>query len=279
MALKTAYDIRCGCGAAFTKELCEYVLAEHDPELRDAILSGDFNRVACPSCGRGLSVGARYLYRDEKNRLSVWVCPKEDEPKKKELASALIGRNACLECHYIDGAEPGRKLLVFGREALVCLLLKEDPDLRKAEGRCLRRNPAVRLIVEGREAPGYLVLCGKKVRVAIPLRLPRDRAGLRKGGDAERKWLIHYSSGMNIHNPYSSFLNPRMRTEWERVREAEPPGEAKNEFEDFAESWADSKVDAKGFKARYPERRRFLEGLKGISVRREVRSLRVGRPA
>ncbi|MEW6718844.1 MAG: CpXC domain-containing protein, partial [Thermodesulfobacteriota bacterium] len=278
MALKTTYDIRCGCGAAFTKEIFEYVLAEHDPELRDAILSGEFNRIVCPSCGRGLSVGTRYFYRDEKNRLSVWVCPREDEQKRKELARELIEKNACLECHHTDGTDPGRKLLVFGREALVCLLLKADPDLRRTEGRCLRRNPAVRLIVEGRDAPGYLVLCGKKVRVAIHLRYPPEQAGLPDGTEERGRWLRHYSFGMNIHNPYSSFLDPRRKSEWERIRKEEPAGEPKNEYEDFAESWAFCRLDAKRFGARCPERRRFLDGLKGVNIPRKVRPLRVGRP-
>ncbi len=128
MALKAAYDIRCSCGATFTGEACEYVLVEHDPELKDAILSGEFNRVTCPSCGHGLVVGNSYLYRDETNKLSVWVCGREDAPKgeerKKELLEKLRNR---LECHFTDGAKPGSELLVFGREALIELLLQGGP--------------------------------------------------------------------------------------------------------------------------------------------------------
>jgi hypothetical protein len=278
MALKTAYRIRCSCGAAFTGEVYEYVFAEHDPELKDAILSGEFNRVMCPSCGHGLPVENRYLYRDEKNGLSVWVCGKGDEPKREELAKELIERNARLECHFTDGAGPGRKLLVFGREALVGLLLKEDPSLRRSEGRFLRRNPAVRLILEGREDPGYLVLCGKKVKVAIPLRFPRYPAGPSSGPEARRDWVRHYSSGMNIHNPYSSFLNARMKSKWDKVRAEEPLADPLDEFEDFAESWAYGKVDARGFRARCPGRRGFFDGLRKLNISRKVRSLRVGRP-
>ena len=90
MALKATYDIRCSCGAAFAGDVYEYVFAEYDPDLKDAILSGGFNRIPCPACGQGLPVENRFLYRDEKNRLWVWVCKKGEEPKRDELAKELI---------------------------------------------------------------------------------------------------------------------------------------------------------------------------------------------
>jgi len=279
MALKAAYDIRCSCGAAFTGEACEYVLVEHDPELKDAILSGEFNRVSCPSCGHGLIVGNSYLYRDETNKLSVWVCGREDAPKgkvrRKELLEKLRDR---LECHFTDGAEPGSELLVFGREALIELLLREDPELRKREGGCLKRNPAVRLIPEGRNDPGYLLLCGKRIRVAIPLRFPADHDGPPADPETGKKWLKAYSDGLNIHNPFSSFLTRRQKGKWERIRKEEPMGDPKDEFEDFAGSWACSKVDARGFRSRYPGRREFFDGLAKMNISRKVRRMRAGRP-
>jgi hypothetical protein len=277
MALKAEYDIRCSCGAAFTAEACEYLLAEHDPELRDAILSGEFNRVTCPSCGHGLAVGNSYLYRDETNRLSVWVCGREDLPKGNEGVTELLARlRSRLECHYTDGAEPGKELVVFGREALIELLLKEDPALRKSEAGRLKRNPAFRLIPEGGNHPGYLVLQGKKIRVAIPLHLPADTDGPAAGPGNRGKWLKAYCDGMNIHNPYSSFLDRRKISGWDRIRKEEPPAAPKGEFEDFAESWACSRVDARRFRARYPERAKFLDRLSEMSVPRKVRPLRVG---
>lgn len=278
MALKAEYDIRCSCGAAFTAEAYEYLLAEHDPGLKDAILSGDFNRVTCPSCGHGLAVGNSYLYRDETNRLSVWVCGRGDLPKGNEGSTELLARlRSRLECHYTDGAEPGKELVVFDREALIELLLKEDPALRKSEAGPLKRNPAFRLIPEGGNHPGYLALQGKKIRVAIPLHLPADTDGPAAGPGNREKWLKAYSDGMNIHNPFSSLLDKRRKAEWEKVREEEPRENTRDEFDDFAASWAHRKVDAAGFRARYPRRRKFLDGLTEMVVPRKVRRLRVGR--
>jgi hypothetical protein len=51
----------------------------------------------------------------------------------------------------------------------------------------------------------------------------------------------------------------------------EPSGNSKNEFDDFAESWAHSRIDAKGFKARFPKRRAFFDGLKKVKISRQLR--------
>jgi len=277
MALKAAYDIRCSCGATFTGDVYEYVFAEYDPELKDAILSGEFNRVPCPSCGQGLPVENRYLYRDEKNRLWVWVCNKEDEPKREELAKELFEKNARLECHFLDGMESYRKFLVFGREDLIGLLLKEDPDLQKGEKKDLKRNPAFRWIRAENEEPGGIIFTGRKIRASMPLRFPESRGTRLTGREEKIRWLKHYAQGLNVHNPYSSFLSNRLVSKWNRIREKEPLDGVDNGFADFAESWASMKMDAKRFSARYPERRAFFAGLGKLNVSRKLRSLDPGR--
>ena len=273
MALKAAYDIRCSCGATFTGDVYEYVFAEYDPELKDAILSGEFNRVRCPSCGQGLPVENRYLYRDEKNRLWVWVCNKEDEPKREKLAKELIEKNARLECHFLDGMESYRKLLVFGREDLIGLLLKEDPDLQKSEKKDLKRNPAFRWIREENEDPGFIIFTGNKIRVSMPLRFPEVHGTVLSSREEKTRWLKYYAQGLNVHNPYSSFLGKRLLSKWNGIREKEPSDGVDNGFADFAESWACRKIDAKRFSARYPERRTFIDGLGKLNVSRKLRSL------
>lgn len=277
MALKAAYDIRCSCGATFTGDVYEYVFAEYDPELKDAILSGEFNRVPCPSCGQGLPVENRYLYRDEKNRLWVWVCNKEDEPKREELAKELFGKNARLVGHFLDGMESYRKLLVFGREDLIGLLLKEDPDLQKSEKKDLKRNPAFRWIRAEDKEPGIILFTGRKIRASMPLRFPEAREMVLTSREEKTRWLKHYAQGLNVHNPYSSFLNKRLISKWNRIREKEPLDGVDNGFADFAESWARLKIDAKRFSARYPERRGFFDGLRRLNVSRKLRSLDPGK--
>ncbi len=276
MALKVAYDIRCSCGAAFREDIYEYVFAEHDPELKDAILSGEFNRIPCPSCGHRLAMENRFLYRDEKNRLWVWVCGKEEELRKEALTEDLIEKSAFLDCHFLDGMDDYRKFLVSGRGGLLELLLKEDPDLQKSEGKDLKRNPAFRWIRAENEEPGGILFTGRKIRASMPLRFPESHGILLTTREEKTRWLKHYAHGLNVHNPYSSFLDKRMLSRWNRIRAKEPLDGVANGFADFAESWAYMKIDAKRFSARYPERRGFFNRLGKRNVSRKVRSLDPG---
>jgi hypothetical protein len=259
MALKAEYEIRCPCGTTFTGEVCEYVFVEHDPHLKDAILSGEFNRVTCPSCGRGLPVENRYLYRDEKNRLWVWVCGKEEEPRRAELAEELIEKNAVIESHFLDEVGEYRKFLVFGRNALIGLLLEEDRDLKRNERKTLTERPALRCIPPESDGPGYLFLRGNKVRVAIPLKYPADPESMPVSSEGRKRWLHGYSQGLNLHNPCSSLLDKGLRLRWNRIRQQEAAGRADDEFEDFAASWAGYKLNRRELRARYPRGVRSLK--------------------
>ena len=116
--------------ATFIGDIFEYVLSEHNPELKDSILSGDFNLVTCPSCDLSIPVENRFLYRDEKNKLWVWVCKRDEEQQKDALREELIDKNGSMEFHFLDGKEAYRRYLVFGREGLLELLLREDPLLK-----------------------------------------------------------------------------------------------------------------------------------------------------
>ncbi|MGZ9146858.1 MAG: CpXC domain-containing protein [Candidatus Deferrimicrobiaceae bacterium] len=273
MALKATYEIRCSCGETFTGDIYEYVFAEHDPELKDSILSGEFNRVSCPACGRGLPIENRFLYREEKNKLWIWVCGKEEESRREELAEELIEKSAVIEGHFLDDEEDYRKFLVFGREGLIGLLLKEDQALKRREGRILKKNPALRWIREGNEDPGYLFLRGEKIRIALPLRLPEARKGRFAASAERRRWLESYSQGVNIHNQCSSFLNERARLKWNGIREKEPFPGTGNEFDDFAESWAGYRTEIRRFSARYPKRSAFFDELRKKEIARKVRSI------
>jgi len=277
MALKATYDIRCSCGSAFRGDICEYVFVDHDPELKDAILSGEFNRVPCPSCGERLSVESRFLYRDEKNRLWVWVCGKGEEPARDALIEELFEKNTFMDCHFLEDRESYAKHIVFGRDGLLELLWKEDRDLKKNEEKFMKKNPAFWWGMGEDADPGFIVFTGKKVRVSLPLRYPETRGVVLSSREEKTRWLKLYAQGVNVHNPYSSFLGKRLTSKWNGIREKEPLDGFDNGFADFAESWACRKIDAKRFSARYPARRAFFDGLGKPNVSRKLRSLDPGR--
>lgn len=273
MAFKATYEINCSCGTQFRADLCEYVFTEYDPNLKDALLSGEFNWLSCPSCKEHFHVETRFLYRDEGNMLWVWVCKREEESGEDELYEELMDKNIHFEDHFLDNKDDYRKFLVFGRDALIELLLKEDKELKRIEGRNLRKNNAQRLIMEDYKEPGLFLLRGEKVRIAIPLKLPSKDQHLLDGPEPRKKWLKSYSQGLNIHNPYSSFLNKKLNAKWGMIRINEPLNGLKDEFEDFADSWASYKTDARAFRDRCPERRHFFENFKKIDISRKLRSI------
>jgi hypothetical protein len=272
MAFKTAYKIRCSCGESFAGELYEYIFTEYDPEIRDALLTGEFNWVTCPSCKESFYVENRFLYRDERNKLWIWVCKKE-EARKGELFDELMDNNSDFKDHFLDDKSDYKKHLVFGRDALIELLLREDRDLKRVEGKRLKKNPALRMIVEMSRKPGLLFLSGEKVRIALPLRMPSNQQALLSDTETKVKWLKYYSQGLNIHNLYSSFLNKRMKAKWDKIREKEPEESSSDGFDDFAQSWASNKMHPKGFKTRYPLRQGFFDDVKKINITRMIRSI------
>lgn len=274
MAFKAPYEIRCSCGKQFTNDLYEYVFTAYDPELKEALLSGEFNLVTCPSCQESLHVENRFLYRDEKSKLWVWVCIKEEEPQKDQLFEDLFAKNTYFADHFLDEKEDYRKFLVFGREGLIELLLKEDKNLKRTEGKHLKNNPALRLVMEEHEKPGHLFLSGKRIKISLPLKLPNTHKDLVTGSKEKEKWLKFYSRGLNTHNPYSSFLTHHQKLKWGKIRDEEPLENTEDEFDDFAESWAFYKIDIKNFKRQFPERYEFFRKLREIDISRKL--LKVG---
>jgi len=193
--------------------------------------------------------------------------------KRRKTPKRKTGKRTYLEGHFLDDQEEYRKFLVFGREGLIELLLKEDKALKRTEGKLFKKNPAIQLIIGNKKNPGYLFLNGNKIKISLPLRLSHSYKDLLKTPTGKEKWLKSYSQGINIHNPYSSFLPYGLRLRWNKIREREPIKNLKNEineFDDFAESWASYKIDVKKFKASYPERYEFLKNLKKIHISRKI---------
>lgn len=130
MSLKFSYEIKCVCKKNFTAELCEYVFAEYDAELKDKILSGEFNCVECPECGEKIYAETRFLYRDEKNSLWIWVYKDNERDLREQILNEIFDNKGFLESHYIDNHEDYKQYLVFGINELLAILLNEDDSVK-----------------------------------------------------------------------------------------------------------------------------------------------------
>jgi len=129
MALQIPYEITCGCGTIFTENLFEYVFTEYDPEVKALLLQGRFNLVKCPTCHQETYVENRFIYRDETNKLWIWVCKRADRELQTEDAQQAIAEHKFIENHYITDLSTYTKHTVYGIQELLALLFSQDPEL------------------------------------------------------------------------------------------------------------------------------------------------------
>ncbi len=122
MALLFPYMLHCRCGAAFEVNLCEYVFVEHDPKVKLALATGDFNGAVCPVCHEALDADISFLYRDEALKLWIWVRGKAEREQGGDWeAERIAGYSLTMQEEY-------RHYQVDGRAGLLELLAREDRD-------------------------------------------------------------------------------------------------------------------------------------------------------
>jgi len=261
------YELTCVCGNAFEAKLYEYVFSDDFPEVKEKILNGEFYFETCPKCKRLLNVENRFLYRDERNKLWVWVCKSEERCHKKKLREQLISGDAPIVIK--DGYDVKyQKYLVFGRDELLALLLRKDKVLKKEETKALKKNIALKVISADPQNPGYLFLNGEKVKmISLPLRLS---CHYMKDSKNRRRWLNFYAKGVNIHNSFSSFLSVEQRMHWKRVRKEKLIRKLHNEYDDFAESYAAFRINVQAFRKNDPARWKFMEDVEKIRIPRKI---------
>lgn len=93
----------------------------NDPGLGEAIATGRFNVISCPSCERTWSAEVPFLYHDMQRGLAVWVYPVADAPRAEEIRARLRRVSEILSGSVGDdlGSERGDGTrLLFGIEAL-----------------------------------------------------------------------------------------------------------------------------------------------------------------
>ena len=91
-------SMRCPqCGQPITAQLQTIVDVGMAPELKEALLRGQLNIVACPACGARARIGAPLLYHDAAHELAIAYVPMElniprDEQEKLigQLSNALM---------------------------------------------------------------------------------------------------------------------------------------------------------------------------------------------
>ncbi len=65
----------CPSGHPFEADVFRTANVTNEPELKDTILSGRFNRLTCPDCGLEINADIPFLYHDMDAGYMVWVYP------------------------------------------------------------------------------------------------------------------------------------------------------------------------------------------------------------
>jgi hypothetical protein len=75
MSIANLEEIKCPCGEAFEAELLSAISISDNPELKEALISGEINLVCCPACGDMFHAERFILYHDSENELIAFVYP------------------------------------------------------------------------------------------------------------------------------------------------------------------------------------------------------------
>lgn len=112
------------CATPISFDLVISVSADRRPDLRDAILDGSFQRLACPSCATSVRADPEFTYMDIANGqyIGVWPIDKRREwkdwsAKTRAVFDDALGKNATPEAKRIG--EKVEVRAVFGWNALV----------------------------------------------------------------------------------------------------------------------------------------------------------------
>lgn len=130
MSLFTTMQAECpACGAANEIEIVASVAGDRRPDLRDDIIAGTFQTIACPACGASYRPPPRFTYMDSDRQQWFVAHPAEDvgrwahfEAEARRLFDATYGAGASPAAQALGrGVRPR---VVFGwpavREKLLC---------------------------------------------------------------------------------------------------------------------------------------------------------------
>lgn len=130
------HEIACPfCGREQAVELWDALVADEDPDLREALLAGRINRVECAGCRKGFRVDLPLIYRDREQDLFIHYDPLVGGRDLKAVEAAF--RDGVAELNRLlppDVPPPEAHLVVEWSELVErVFLLEEGLDARLVE--------------------------------------------------------------------------------------------------------------------------------------------------
>ena len=127
MSILSTCEIKCSCDEVFESELWKAVSISDDPDLKNLVLSGQFNVVECPKCHKMFYWEHFFVYQDIANEFVAYVYPKSFEKDAAYYRQKMLNEfkevSETMKQEIDINFEP---VLFFGIEDLIVAINNED---------------------------------------------------------------------------------------------------------------------------------------------------------
>lgn len=127
MSIKGVFKAECpACHERFDADFWTVVRGDRDPALKEALISGEFDLLMCPSCSGVFPCEETFIYLDPEKELLVFVMPESYlKEKEKWLGKMRLDYDALRESFVKEGVFVFEPQYYFGASALADMLLKD----------------------------------------------------------------------------------------------------------------------------------------------------------
>lgn len=124
MATKGVFRVECPhCGDGFDADFWTVVRGDRDQDVKELILSGEFDILMCPKCETMFQHEEPFLYIDPGRDILAFVMPESYRDKKDEWIARMEGDYAPVRATLAAGqGVTGEPLYFFGLAPLTALL-------------------------------------------------------------------------------------------------------------------------------------------------------------
>jgi len=126
MSILSNREIVCECGETFETNLWSAVSVSDNPELKEAIIAGEFNLVSCPKCHQMFYWEHFFIYQDLANEFIAYVYPKSYQKQAAHYRNLMIKQFKEVASSTTEVLIDFEPVLYFGIEDLVATLKMEE---------------------------------------------------------------------------------------------------------------------------------------------------------
>ncbi|HAH31455.1 MAG TPA: hypothetical protein DCL44_03970 [Elusimicrobia bacterium] len=191
MSTKGIINIECPhCGDCFDADFWTVVRGDSDAYLKDLIISGEFDLLACPKCSAVFSHEEPFLYLDPRLELLVFVMPENYLPEKEKWLAKMKEDYAALGSAGLGGILEGVKPEYFFGVGELSAKLARDRDMEE-------ESEVLSFLAVDNKFKTARVKAGEARRRDLPFCLPYSgKAPLRNGALSAVKKLLSVNDAL-----------------------------------------------------------------------------------